>query len=324
MEIKLGFKPFKEDWLNCYHQTIFSVLTTIEPSYELAAYINDYRYIISLEETPSKAKFNTLFIKPVNNFGIKYLDESLALSKPFTFQDNDYFGFIKELINKGKLVTVGVDLFYWIPNSLCWKRYHWEHYSFINGLGLNDKKVFYVFDESYEGFGEYKVPEKRFRIAVKHSTLDPHGYLLDAPENVGAYKLSLDEIINNAKQLAKELELLSMNLQPLWHLSEDDFSTGEWRDLNVMYLHQIINRHKANEVLIDELYKNGVVNTTTLNLFRRYSRNLQLGWKSVKNNLLKAYFSCTPQIYVQKINEKCKDLFKTEFKMWDAFLSGIA
>lgn len=321
MNSSLDIQPFKDFWINCMFNMLYSVLISVEPSYRFAAYLNNYSYNISEIETPFKTKVNYLLLDPLKNFYEKHGTNLLFESQPITFKDNPNFTtYLKELIKQGKIVLVGVDLFYWIPRSICWKRYHWEHYSMINGFD-DDKKVFYVFDENILGYDQYEIPEERFCVAVKNSPLEPHGFIYNT-KCIKPFKLSLNEVAFYAERLMNELTIT--NSKPLWQLSDADYTAGHMQDLFSMYIFQIVNRHKANQLLFRTLQTQEIIpdSTITHNLIQ-YCQNLQSGWNQTKAKFMWTYVSKDKQSDIKAINEQCKALLGKEHEMWNSFLSSF-
>lgn len=317
MKFSLGLKPFKDYWLNCNFNTIFSVLTSSEPTYKLAAYLNDYSYEIDELNTPSNTKFNCLILKPMLKFREEHLSYLFSPPRPLNFKYNKgYIDFLKDLIRKEELVTIGVDLFYWIPNSICWNRHHWEHYSLINGFD-DERKVFYVLDENNSGYNEFEVPEERLLTAVQNSPLEPHGHVQGKINHIEQFKLDIKDVIYNAVRLKEELKTIKYGT--LWQLSDQDFDEGHMSDLISMYIFQVANRHLANQLLLKALHKE-IQNNEIINSLIQYSQDLQDGWVLVKNKMVKLYFTKDRKPFIEDINLKCKSLFNKEYEMWDTFL----
>lgn len=319
MKYSLGIKPFKEYWLNCSYNAIFSLLTSVEPSYRLAAFQNDYSYKISEDRESIKTIFNFLALQPMIEFKNE-MNVLFCSSQPINFKyDKNYCDLLKELIRNKELVQVGVDLFYWIPDSICWNKHHWSHYSLIDGFD-DEKKVFYVLDENINGFDIHEIPEERFLIAIHSSPIEPHGYKNRLFDNIPPYKFSIENVINNAKRLRDGLRTIKFD--PLWKLKDDDYNKGYMMDLFSMHLFQIMNRHIANRFLFQAVQKE-VHGTVIPDSIEQYCQDLYNGWKTLRNILVKMYFSDGRDLIIIDINERCKNLFLKEFEMWDTFLYNI-
>ncbi|EMS69248.1 hypothetical protein [Ruminiclostridium cellobioparum] len=314
MNVKLDFKPFELFWMNCQFNMLFSMLTSVDNSYKSAALLNDYSYIVNEMETPNSTKYNELTVRPAIN---KYINMLLTERNPLNFENKEQcLKLLKELIKKKEIILLGVDLFYWIPNSVCWNKHHWEHYSFINGFD-EEKRAFYVFDENFNGYNEFEIPEDRLIKAVMNFPLEPHAFICKLSKNIEKFEPSISEIKNNAGRIVNEInEIIPI---AFWELCEKDFIEGHMCDLISTQIFQIINRHIANQILMQELESeicDGLISKSLV----KYCIELQEGWNLVKNKLLKIYYSNDKKSLRNDINKKCKSLLLKEIDMWNMFL----
>lgn len=320
MELKLPFKPYQDFWINCAYNTLFSMLTSIESSYRYATLLNDYSYLVNEEETPNDTIYNALAVKPIAKYYDLYHDLLYTEKKPFNFNHKDnYFDILKEFLEESKIILLGVDLFYWIPNSVCWNKHHWDHYSFINGFN-DEKRVLYVFDDNFNGFDEFEIPEDRLIKAIEHYPNKPSAYICKITKNIGKYELSIHEVKNNARRLI--FEISKKLTVTFWDLQEKDFREGHMCDLISTQIFQIINRHIANQMLI-KAFEDRISNPAYGNLLLKSCRELQDGWAIVKNKLVKIYLSTHNKSFIRDLNEKCRHLFLKEMDMWDMFLKYV-
>lgn len=297
---------------------LISMLISLERSYESAALHNDYSYLVSKMQTPNLTEYNYLLINPMAHNGEKYADMLFAKRKPLNFtQKERCLNLLKGFIKKNKIVLVGVDLFYWIPNSVCWNKHHWEHYSFVNGFN-DEKKVLYVFDENFSGYNEFEIPEDRFIKAIANCPLEPHGYICKLSKNIERFELLLCEIRDNAKRIVDEINKIIP--VTFWELSEEDFVGGHMCDLISTQIFQIVNRHITNQLLIKEL-DDEVLSPLIRNSLVKYCIELQEGWALVKNQFIRIYFANNKKSLVTDINEKCKILLLKEIDMWNMLLN---
>ncbi|EPR13617.1 hypothetical protein [Ruminiclostridium papyrosolvens] len=317
MDIRLNFKPFNLFWMDCQFNTLFSILTSMDKSYKVAALLNDYSYAIEQEYTPNNTWYNEVFVVNTVINGDVFRNKFFPQQTSLNFKhDENYIGLIKNYIKNNDVVMVGVDLFYWIPNSVCWNKHHWEHYSYINGFN-DEKGVFYVFEENFYGFGEFEIPQDRMMKAIESSPLEPHAIIYKLCNAVDKYELSVSEVKSNAKRIIEEIS----RIIPIdfWILSEKDFTEGHMCDLISTQIFQIINRHIANQLLINEL-EDAIGNLQFKNELDKYCIELQDGWNQVKTKLVKIYYSNNRELMIHNLNKKCKDLFLKEIEMWDALL----
>ncbi|MGE5631460.1 MAG: hypothetical protein ACM3TR_10225 [Caulobacteraceae bacterium] len=253
-------------------------------------------------------------------YGDKFSDMLFVEKKPLNFKKGeDLFNKLSELIWKKKVILLGVDLFYWIPNSVCWNKHHWEHYSFVHGFD-DEKRVVYVFDDNLSGYGEFEIPEERLIKAISNFPDKPHAYICEISNTLERFELAIDEVKSNARRIVDEItKILPVNF---WNLQEKDFIEGHMCDLTATQIFQIINRHIANQLLIQEL-KDKIHDPSIVNSLISCCIELQKEWDLVKNRLVKIYFSGYKKSLIDDINEKCRSLFLKEISMWEMFLKYI-
>ncbi|MGI6668712.1 MAG: hypothetical protein ACOX4M_04615 [Acetivibrionales bacterium] len=318
MKRSLNFKPFGLFWLNCAYSTMFSLLISLEPSYYFAAILNDYSYLVIDEETPTGIKYNHLELWPIVKHYERYRSMLFNDYKPLNFESGDnYFDILKGLIEENKLILLGVDLFYWLPNTISWKRNHWAHYSFINGIN-DEKRAVYVFERNSYGYDEFEIPEDRLIDSISNFPREPHVMSYKFPENIEKFELSIDEVKGNAQRIIDEI---NNNIMPVnfWELGEEDFAKGYTRDLTSLRFFQISNRHIANELLIQAL-GDEILSPEIRSSLIKYCKELQEGWELAKIMFLRLYVSKNRKSDINNTNEKVRSLFSKEIEMWDMFL----
>ena len=318
MRLRQNFKPFKLFWIDCQFNTLVSMLISVEPSYQPAPLLNSYSYLVGEEQTPNMTKYNYLCVKPTAQYWDKYKKVLYAQRKPLDFKDKLHcVDIVKRLVKRNKVVVVGVDLFYWIPNSICWKKHHWTHYSFVNGFD-NKKRVFYVFDESFSGYNEFEIPEDRFITAIMNCQDSPHGYMFKLAKRIEKFQFNFSEVKENAKRIVDEInKIIPLTL---WELSEEDFNGGHMCDLLSTQIFQIINRQIANQLLFEELDE--VLSLPVRSVLSQYCRELQEEWTLVKNKLVRIYFSDNRESLICDINKACTSLLLKEIDMWKMLLNN--
>lgn len=313
-----SFKPFNLFWINCIFNMRFSLLTSLENSYLFAALLNDYSYVVYDMDTPNEKKYKSLELRPMVKHGIEYRDLLFSDNKQLNFKGEDnYFNILKGLIEEDNIVLVGVDLFYWIPNSVCWKKHHWEHYSLINGCD-DEKRMVYAFDENVYGYNEFEIPEDRLTKAISSFQDKPNVNIYKLSTNIGRFELSISEVRDNAQRIIGEI----VKIMPVifWDLCEKDFIEGHMCDLISMRIFQIVNRHIANQLLMQELGDDILSPAIRCSLIK-YCIELREGWDLVKKRLIRIYFSKYERSDIINLNEKCRLLFLKEIDMWNMLLN---
>ncbi len=328
MQIRTGIQPFNEYWINCLLNMVFSVITSAEPSYMAATYLNDYDYEVGVWETePSETNtegnrtiHNHLILNQMQDFLEKYIHGKFSY-QPISFRDDEHcLDIIKGHVRQKEFVLVGVDVFYWVPGSFGYGQNHWNHHSFINGYD-DEKKVFYIFDEDINGYVEQEIPEERFLLALNKAIIEPHGFIIKPPEHIPPFTFSINDVVKNAEKLINQIS--TMQIGPFWILTDNDFNTGIQQGVIIVLIYQVMHRHYANELLF-RVVLNKYCDTDTISSLVRISKELQNGWSTVKSQMLKVYKSETDRRKIlDDVNELVKHLFLKEVEMWNKVVDRL-
>ena len=313
-------KPFNEFWINCFFNAYFSLLTSRNSSYFDAAYMNCYSYISKVEKTPfTNVKYIQLYNSDKRQIN---LFTSNILTKPIEFRKHtDMVEKIIEFL-KNNYIFVGVDLYNWIPNSICWQRRHWEHYSLIKEYDdCNDE--FIVFDENHQGYGIYRIPMKRFIDSVNNSPLKDDGFIIVYNDYIEDYYIDYKEVQCNADRLIQELIKLIELPSDYWVLSKQDMEKGYMFDLLSMYAFQIANRHMANIKLMDRLKHLNYIDMYQYKTITEMFKELANGWDMIKSKFIKGDISIPRKLDSDNLNDLKDNLLRMEIETWKYLLSII-
>lgn len=312
----INLQPFNEFWIDCVFNSSFSVLTSISKSYMDASLVNCYSYYVQNVEAPLGNKLNCIRL---NNSDSKQESQiaSAISTTPIEFRNKPK---IKEtiinLLMEG-ILLVGVDLYDWVPNSICWHRYHWEHYSLIKEYNAF-KDVFIVLDESLQGFGMHEIPSERFEISVLKSSLPVDGFSIAYNEDIDDYAISHDEILDNANRLMSELSEIK---DELWKFTEKNIEAGYMFDLFSMYAHQIANRQIANIKLINRLTELALLDSLkSIEIIKQF-HDLKNGWTMIKNKFIKGNISVPRILDYKNLNTLAHNLILKEIDTWETLLT---
>ena len=311
----IDLKPFNEFWINCMFNAKFSIITSIDKSLIDAAYINCYTYIQKTEVTPCGTPVKYLKLKNSDDKQLDFLT-SVISTTPVEYRNQP--NMLERIIDllKSNFLFIGVDLYYWLPNTICWERYHWEHYSLIKKYDAQ-KNVFITLDENSDGFEECEVPAPRFEIAVTNSPMKVDGYIITYNDNIDKYSINYDEILDHARRLIKELGELYCDI---WTLSNNDIKEGHMFDLFSIYAYQIANRQKANIKLTDRLKCLNLISLEKHTSIVRRFEELSTGWALIKGEFMKGNMSYPKKLDCEKLNNLKNSLILKEIETWKLLL----
>ena len=316
--IKREIIPFNDFWINCECTILHSLMVTLGKQYIELAYINNYIYECVPFRTPSRKWGWEVRVKPQ----IDYLWERILQNRLEIKWDN-YQYVIEDIIKYlllGKIVMVGVDLYYWIPHNMCYKKHHVEHYAIINGFD-STKNIFYVMDTDNVKYREFELNMENVVTAMKKCELPYDAIIYDLCDDLDINTLfgGKEELIFRAKKICKSIN--SIYRKNFWIMNAEDYSSGFNRDMCVMYILQINCRMKANRRLFEYLVEHH--NMLFLDEIKDRSLELEKKWCEIKNKVSKLYFDDSCVDRMKNMAEEMKMQKKKEKTMWKEFISKI-
>lgn len=310
MQYRNDIVPFNDFWLNCDFNAYFSILTSHNEDFRMMAYNNSYRYKIALNTVVED--FYEMSVQTNIDTNDDYYVHKMVMND-FEKKEN-LADIIREQILIDKIFLLGVDLCYLIPNSVCWKKFHWYHYTLVKGFD-DEKKVFYVLDDNLFGYQEFEIPEERLVFAARENTMNPEAYIVEVKKENVAPKVTISSVINNAKEIIKNIETLER--PDLYVMSDAYYHEHFGKELNAMYLYQIQNRQRANILLFQNLQKQFNLQEQEVNdSIKPKFEELIKGWRLVQNNFVKIYHSKDRPKQVRKTNDMCFGLLDQEKELW--------
>lgn len=314
----INVHPFNEFWIDCRFNSCFSILTSINKSYCDASYMNCYSYITYIEKTPFTS-VKCLRLRNSDRSQSDLIDLNIT-TIPVEFRNqSNMVKRVIELLQYNHLL-IGVDLYYWIPNSICWYKNHWEHYAFVKKYD-KDKNAFIVLDENLNGYGEHEIPCQRFETAVLGSPLPGDGFIIKYKNDLEDYKINCNEVFSNADRLIKELRELSDLPSDYWILSKPDIEKGNMFDLLTLHTFQIANRHIANIKLISRLKDLEFINNEKYGAMADKFDELRKGWTIIKNKIIKGNVSVPRNLDSRYLNIMKDNLLMKEISVWENLLA---
>ena len=316
--VRREIKPFNEFWINCESTMLHSLLITLDERFRIFAYVNNYTYEVLhfpapsgrwVDETRIRTEISDLFqVVLKNKREIRWSNYDKVVED------------IKRFLRQGKVVMAGVDLFYWIPLNMCYHKYHMDHYAIINGFD-EEKNIFFVMDTDNVKYREFELSAEIVVQAIAHCDLyaDALVYDLCDKDELEPYMFDQKELIWRAKRIIKSLRHLTKKY--FWLMEEEDYKSGFYRDICVMYILQINCRMKANRLLFDYLIEKQEIDE--LVTVREECYRLEMNWVNIKNKVSKAYFEENPVAEMAKLGERMMEQFADERKMWKGFIHVI-
>lgn len=313
--IRREIKPFNEFWINCESTMLHSLLITLDEKYRVLAYVNNYTYEKLPFLAPSKKWVNEARVKP----DIMELYHAVLKNEKIMHWGSMDQGLeeIREYLRQGKIVMAGVDLYYWIPLNTCYQKHHAEHYAIINGFDER-KNTFFVMDTDNVKYREFEMSADCVAEAMAHCELPFDALIYDLCERreIASYMFDRRELMERAKRIVKSIRPLCNKY--FWLMEEEDYKSGFYRDMCVMYILQINCRMKANRLLMEYLIEQEG-EQDIIPLQEECSR-LEMKWTSIKNRASKAYFARECVSEMMQLSEEMQEQFRDERQMWKQFI----
>lgn len=316
--------PFKGYWVNCVFNSYMSILIAINPLYKYFAFMNNYSYAFEHEKGPSgnEVEYFCLKSEAFELFNQLFMKETIS-----EIGEDPVFALKEYLSNRENIMFWGVDLYYWVENSICWKKNHWYHYSLIIDYDMKDK-AFIVLDDDVRGYDIRKIPEDRARIAFNSFIGEEYnnygkGYILKPLYNrINSYILKYSEIVPNINGIIDSARKVIEN-KNLWNLNQYDLDNN-WRliDLFVIRANAIANRHRATTEFLRQLFVQNIINKDIYDYLSLGFTNLNKNWEIMKNQFIKWEIVKDQSLHNKFIFLKDELLFK-EIKLWEVLQTNI-
>lgn len=320
----MELKPFIDYYMNCYLNNLFSILITIDESYRLYAYENNYSYnIIHAENSDSSCfllfeylleiylkTYNTIFgknitISNINDF-LHYNIQPLGIEYSLNTSDNFLYD-INQLLNDGYIFFMGVDLYFLIPQSPLYYKTHKNHYTIISSY---EKNTYAVFDEGPFGYNKHHINDCQLTAAINNSTMNPKCFFFKIPKTVSPYIIDMNKIYNNAQRIIKEIKLIDYD----WFYRSKNNLIQYIENIN-----KIVCRQQGNCLLFQYLFEKSLIKKTIANELIDDAKQLGHKWAIIKNYTIKINI-LNRIIENKKFKEDMISLLKEEISLWEKFL----
>lgn len=304
--------PFNNIWVSCYDNLIFSILTSNDKKNEIYAYMNAYKYEICDNVSGGGNLFKFL------NITQYYFNKDKIMSNISNISfcnDMEFFRSVNETIQAGKYLHIGIDLFDWPMNVLCYQKMHWTHYTFVDGYDQKINRYHVIDDESNVYKENWVAPEELYYAAIHQNELSPQAYSFDIKENIDLYQITLERVIKNSKDIVRSIDRLQ-NFD-LYHMSSHDYNAGSHKELNAMMIFVVKNRMMANYYLFEYLIENFSTYKEIFIIIQKQFLELIKKWEYVFFYFNKLFISRYNRNNIrEQINTLIRDNLKQEKEAW--------
>lgn len=303
---------YSNSWINCYANMVLSLICYKNGS-DNVIYRNDYNYILQRD---TQLGYDDFYFLDYDEDFVKL--EEIADTKFIKFD-----GTGEELVQKIKeyvtgedaFIAIDVDLYDWIPNSICYKKYHWNHFSLITDY-CEDKDKFICFDEMHADYSSFYVSAEQIANSLIRRG-DVNLIEINQIKEGFSGKVTLGEVLTNARRIIDDIE--SMRDEIFYKLDDEGYRKRCYMDLIAMYYQRIENRHYRNKSLlkiIDNLYVD-----VSLDKEAEGFADLAKHYERIRYKLIKLYVSeSNRERNLELINKEMNEAFDIEQGLWNYLL----
>ena len=300
MKNRISLVPFTDFWIECTENDNLSVVISMDDSYKKAAYMNDYKYVVSQKYNEVLVKRNSSFYEKIPRISINSVDN----------YDIDIINTIRNYVNQGKILYIPVDVFYWLKSSTDWKNKHMLHYEMIIGYD-DEKRIVNVFTDDIHGYHEIEVDYDNFVNAYEMSKCLEIKEIIP-PKILSVYEFDKDLLKKNAIHICDSIEVV-LQTNGLFNISEVTYE-------DVGNVTEITAIQTANLLLIKNLFDDGCITLEEFKVLEHFIQECSKKWQIVKGLLIKLLVvKLSPPC--DRINDLIKDALSIEKECWKQYLA---
>lgn len=311
-----SIEPFNKVWLDCYNNLKLSLLININPAYERRGYENIYEYSCNVHIPESGIKVNCI---SEEQYYVDFSDfAEVEKIKPQT--EDEFLDIIMKHLKSDKgFVLIHIDLFDWFEGSICWQKYHWDHYSLI--VDYNEKDdVFIAYDEAQAQYKSLCVKRKELYKHLSNNSDFEKVRLITIYDDVKLKPISVVKLNSNAQNIVNSIEKHIDRY--FWEMEAGDYAGLWFRDLIGVYMQRIEGRQKANKMLMLTLTSlNEIPSKDQLYKWAKEFETLSNDWSTLRMGVYKVYLKEKGRAKIlDVINTNLKKCLIHEKNLWEDFI----
>lgn len=242
-------EPYNEFWIDCYSTAIYSILLSTHNVDKRYLYNNNYKYEFTKNVRTGMGR---VYI----TMQLSELIDKLLVNKElhdFT-EDEDIIKNLKMYIEKNKVIFLGIDMYYGVPDTSQWHKHHIHHNILVEGYD-DDKECMYILETGNSGYKEYELSYKDITIAAREFVCFIHNseiYDINCDEQHFVYDCT--KLKENALQIVQSIDDVLEHIYEIWHVNQEKILS--MKDEIESHLRSIRNRQGVNVKLFQNIYRN--------------------------------------------------------------------
>lgn len=240
-------EPFNDFWIDCYSTAIFSILQSNHNIDKRYFYNNNYKYEFTKNVRTGMGR---VYI----TMQLEELISKLLINKEihdFT-KDDDIIENLKYFIDKEKVIFLGIDMYYGVPDTSQWHKHHIHHNILVEGYD-DEKECVYILETGEQGYKEYEMSYCDISLAAQEFTCftrDTEIFEINSKEET--YMYDNKELKSNALEIVQSIDCILEHISEIWHIHEEKVLS--MKDEIEAHLRAIRNRQGVNANLFKVLY----------------------------------------------------------------------
>ncbi len=301
-------EPFNDFWIDCYSTAIYSIMLSnfkVNRKYTLN---NNYRYEFTQNVRTGMGR---VYVVPDME---KILKAIFAKREFHDFtKDENIVEALKDYIDKGSMIFLGIDMFYGVPDTSQWNKHHIHHNILVEGYD-DESECMYVLETGNSGYCEYEMTYEKITKAANEFVYFIHdSEICELTDKAPLLELNSNEIGRNAIGIIESIDNIYEQIDGIWHVNTEKL--GSMRDEINAHLVAIRNRQSVNTKLFKAILDNGYRDffiEETEKLYEEYNNLIITVNRVCENN---TYYEAE-----KEIKEQLKLLLISEKKYWKKFI----
>ncbi|MBO4864000.1 MAG: hypothetical protein J5517_06525 [Eubacterium sp.] len=316
---KLEIVPFRKFWQDCFNCIVYSIIDYAFHVPDLYYYNNMYKYLVidhTLYDHEKELHYNSI-VPWTDNQSIfnKITKNNEVLDKE---NQKDVIQYIKDNIDKNRIVLPGVDLYYWIKAGLHYHHNHFEHFSLIIGYDDDTEEVI-VLDTGDDMFAEFRVEYCDVIEAISHAKEIPT-VTADIDYEADIKLFTKEELVECAKVLVKSIDKVIRLKDDIWNL--DGLSDEAYYELmSILQTHtfSMQNRAKIDAYMFKNTFEDDRINGISLG---DTLTELATKFGNIKMRCVKSLYRKETINEVPVVKEGVLELMEETRKLWNLFIEN--
>lgn len=233
--------PMRDFWVDCYTTAMYSIYLSHCNADKNEIYENNYEYIFNVNE---EKQLGRIYVKTYTE---DLVNKLLTEDEQVDFVHDEHFvDSMKKYFDAGKLIMLGIDMFYGVDDTSQWHRHHIRHYILVEGYN-EETKEFFLMETGDKGYMEYRMSYEELEKAAKG--FHKMSYVYTVNKDCVGKMYDIEKVKSNAKRIVSSIDNTISHLGDIWNVEEKYILS--MRDEIDTHIKSMANRQYANSILFN-------------------------------------------------------------------------